>query len=196
MLVADAFLGTVDDSDVATRVEGADELRVTLDGTERRRSRVRTTTEDGTDLGIVIARDLRDGDVLTADGRPVVVSLEPVPALTVDFGAVESDPTATAMDVLALGHALGNRHRQIAIEGSHAYLPLSGDRDRLLERIEPHLPAGAVLDDGRVSPALFDDEATTHPRGDHAAGEHGHRNTGDVHNHAVHPGDHNEGDTE
>ncbi|PSQ42942.1 urease accessory protein UreE, partial [Halobacteriales archaeon SW_7_68_16] len=91
MEVADEFLGTLDDGALAARVEADDPLAVTVDDTERRRSRFRTTADDGTDLGVVVARELRDGDVLDADGRPVVVSLASVEAMVVDFSDL-ADP--------------------------------------------------------------------------------------------------------
>ncbi|MFC7197205.1 hypothetical protein ACFQL4_25460 [Halosimplex aquaticum] len=74
MLVAEEFVGTLDDEEVAERAESGDPLTVAVDETERRRSRFRTTAADGTELGVVVARELRDGDVLSTGERLVVVS--------------------------------------------------------------------------------------------------------------------------
>ena len=169
MLVADGFLGTLDDPEIAARVDD-DSLTVTLDDTERRRSRVRTTAEDGTDVGIVVGRELRDGDVLAAEGHTVVVSLEPVEALVLDFSGVD-DGTAAATAALELGHAVGNRHRDLAVEGARAYLPASEDRERIDAEVRPHLPEGVTVGPGLVSPALFDDATPDHDR---SHGEDGH----------------------
>ena len=105
MLVADSYLGNVAEERVATRVERAESLSVTLSDTERRRSRVRTTADDGTDLGIVVPEPLSDGDVLSADDSFVVVSLATVEAMVLTFN--DSTPPARALE---LGHAIGNRH--------------------------------------------------------------------------------------
>jgi urease accessory protein len=171
MLVADEYLGRVDDPEIAGRVERGDSLTVTLDDTERRRSRVRTTADDGTgaddatDLGIVVGRELRDGDVLLADGRPVVVSLEPVEAMALDFGGVDGSATTAATLALELGHAVGNRHWDLAIEGERAVLPVTEDRERMENEVEPHLPDGVTIGYESVSPALFDDGTPDHSHG-------------------------------
>ncbi len=180
MLVADEFLGTIDDQDVAARVdEGA--LTVTLDDTERRRSRVRTATEDGTDVGIVVGRELRDGDILGAEDRLVVVSLAPIEALVLDFSGLDGGrPAATA--ALELGHVVGNRHWDLAVEGACAYLPTTEDRERMETEIRPHLPDGVTVATVPVSPALFDDATPDHEH------SHSHGRSDDAHDHSH--GDH------
>ena len=193
MLVADDYLGSLDDPDVADRVAAADSLRVTVDDTERRRSRVRTTAADGTDLGIVVDRELRDGDVLDADGRPVVVSLEPVEAMTLEFAGVGGDAGGVAVAALALGHAVGNRHWDLALEGTRAYLPVTEDRDRMAAAVGPHLPDGVTVDYESVPPATFDDSGPDHSHGDpeHA---HGHDGVGHDHSGADHAHGHSGAD--
>lgn len=185
MLVADSYLGHREDADVADRLDG-DHLTVTVDDTERRRSRVRTTAEDGTDLGIVVSRELRDGDVLDADGTPVLVSLAPIDALVVDFAGVEGS-TATALTALELGHAAGNRHWDLAVEGERAYLPLAEKRERMDDEIRPHLPDGATVGTDKVSPALFDSgdggHAHSHVGGHSHDGGHAHSHGDSGHTH-------------
>lgn len=189
MQVADAYLGHREDADLADRLADGDCLHVTVDDTERRRSRVRTTADDGTDLGIVVSRELRDGDVLDADGRLVLVSLAATEALVVDFAGVEGS-TPTALAALELGHAAGNRHWDLAVEGERAYLPLAEKRERMETEIRPHLPDGARITTDDVSPALFDDGDDGHTHSDghsHAYGAGGHTHShGDAgHSHGV-----------
>ena len=180
MLVADDYLGHREEADLADRLADGDHLTVTVDDTERRRSRVRTTAADGTDLGIVVSRELRDGDVLDADGRLVLVSLAAIGALVVDFTAVEGS-TPTALAALELGHAAGNRHWDLTVEGERAYLPLAEKRERMESEIRPHLPDGATVDTDDVSPALFDDgDDHAHGAGGHA---HSHGDGGHTHSH-------------
>ena len=128
MLVADSFLGHRADPAIADRLDSSDPLHVVLSDTDRRRSRVRTTTDDGRDLGIVIARDLADGDVLKSeDGTLVVVGLAPIEALVLDF--TETDVPATM--ALQLGHAVGNRHWDLAVRGSEVLFPATDSHERM-----------------------------------------------------------------
>jgi len=184
MLVADSYLGHRDDPDLADRLDGGECLTVTVDDTERRRSRVRTTAEDGTDLGIVVSRELRDGDVLDADGTLVLVSLATIEALVVDFDGVEGS-TPAALAALELGHAAGNRHWDLAVEGERAYLPLAEKRERMESEIRPHLPDSATIKTDDVSPALFDDGDDGHGEHSHGAGGHAHSHGDDGHTHGV-----------
>jgi urease accessory protein len=151
MLLADTCLGHRED----VRVDLDGTRSVTLTDEERRRSRVRTTTDDGTDLGIVVGTVLGDGDVLaTEGGERIVVSLASTTALVVDLRAA-SDADLTA--AVALGHAAGNRHWDLAVDGGRAYFPVTAERERMESEIRPHLPAGATIRFDTVSPALFDD---------------------------------------
>lgn len=176
-LVADEYLGNRrDDPALAERVETGDAVTVTVDETERRRSRFRTTASDGTDLGVVVGRELQAGDVLWADGTLVVVELDAVGAMVVRFDRVDGD-TAAVTAALELGHAVGNRHRDLAVDGDRAYLPLTDSRDRLAAEVRPYLPDGATIDYEDVSPALFDE-------GDGLEGDHGHGPH--AHTHGVH----------
>ncbi|WP_436932763.1 urease accessory protein UreE [Halosimplex halobium] len=192
MLVAEEFVGTVDDEGIAERVESGDPLRIAVDGTERRRSRFRTTAEDGTDLGVVVARELRDGDVLTTGDRLVVVSLEAVEAMVVDFDGVADPDRAAVTAALELGHAVGNRHWDLAVEDSRAYLPLADTRERMEDTVEPHLPDGATVGYEEVPPTLFDEgDAADHSHGGEGGHSHGHSDSGHSHSHGE--GDHSHG---
>lgn len=190
MLVADTYLGNLDDEildddALATRVERAEPLVVTVDETERRRSRFRTTAADGTDLGVVVARDLCDGDVLDADGTLVVVELADVEAMVLDFDGVAGD-AATVTTALELGHAVGNRHWDLAVEGTSAYIPVTDARERMEREIRPRLPDDVGIDHEAVPPTLFD-EGTAGPGHAHAGEDHSHASShspGD-HTHAV-----------
>lgn len=199
MLVADAYLGTVADPTLRERLDETDPLAVTLDDTARRRSRVRTTAADGTPIGIVVGRELRNGDVLEADGTLVVVSLASVSAMVVDFGDV-GEELGVVVAALRLGHAVGNRHWDLVVHGSRAYVPATDDRERMEAEVRPHLPEGAAVAYEDVSPAMFDD-ATVAPDHGHAGSNeedhHGHTHDHDGdHDHKdehPHPHNHEEG---
>ncbi|SFR87086.1 urease accessory protein [Halomicrobium zhouii] len=187
MLVADSYVGNVDeDPELADRLESEDALAITVDETERRRSRFRTTADDGTDLGVVLGRELRAGDLLSADGRLVHISLEPVAAMVVDLGGVDPDASAVST-ALELGHAVGNRHWDLAVEGERAYLPLADVRERMEAEVEPHLPDGTTVGYDEVSPALFDDGDAGHGSDE---GGHAHSHGDGGHDHAHGDGSH------
>jgi urease accessory protein len=184
MLVADTYVGHREDDALADRLDDADPLTVTVDDTERRRSRVRTTADDGTDLGIVVARELRDGDVLAADDRLVVVSLARIDALVVYLRGVAGSTDAVTAAV-ELGHAAGNRHWDLTTEGDRAYLPLVEQRERMESEISPHLPEGATMTEEAVSPALFDEGDGGHNSvgSGHGGYQHDHSHDDESHDH-------------
>lgn len=192
MLVADTYLGTLTDDDVAGRVDAADPFRVVLDDTDRRRSRVRTTTGDGTELGIIVGRELRDGDVLVAresesntesggernDGEQlVVVELDGIPAVELSFEEVAPSGLPSAV---VLGHAVGNRHRDLAVVDDRVLVRAEQDIDRLESLLAKHLPDGATTTRTTVSPAAFgaiaDNSHTSNQS--HTSSEYAHTSSG------------------
>jgi len=189
MLVADSYVGHRDDAAVADRLADADVGTVVLSDTDRRRSRVRTTTADGEDIGIVVARDLADGDVLDADDRLVVVELAPVDALVVDVASADIPPTVA----LELGHALGNRHWNLALRDGEALFPVPDTRERMDATVAELLPDGVETRYESVPPTTFDDadDGDGHAHGGHGGhghshGDDGHSHGGDGHSHGVH----------
>lgn len=167
MLVAERYVGNRADPDVDDRVRDAETERVVLTDTERRRSRIRTETTEGREIGVVVGRDLADGDVLEADdGRLLVVELADVEALVVSL----ADASATA--ALELGHALGNRHRDLAVREGEAVVPLADARERLESAVDEFLPEAPRRVE-TVPPTTFDGTASSH--GAHAHhGDHSH----------------------
>ncbi|WP_424000979.1 urease accessory protein UreE [Haloarcula salina] len=189
MLVAKAYVGHREEESVADRLAAAESVSVVLSDTERRRSRVRTETVGGRDLGIVVARDLADGDVLEADdGTLVVVELAAVEALVLDV-AGEVSPTAA----LELGHAVGNKHWDLAVRDGEVLLPVADSKARMEAAVAEHLPDVPTRYE-RVPPTTFDDGGADHSHGDkggHSHADHGHSHAGEGrHGH----GDHSHGD--
>lgn len=163
MLVAETYVGHRDEAAVADELTATEAVhRVVLTDTERQRSRVRTETADGTDLGIVVARELADGDVLrTEDGGLVVVDLGAIEALVVDLAGTDAPATAA----VAFGHAVGNRHWEMAVRGTAVLFPVADDRERMARFVRAEAPDGATLDDERVPPTTFDDGGPDHSHG-------------------------------
>lgn len=185
MLVVDQYLGHCDDLDIGTRLATEDSHRVVLSDTDRRRSRVRTETVNGNDLGIVVSWELGDGDVLeTEDGALVVVELAAIDALVVDF----SDANVSATAALAFGHAAGNRHWNLAVRDDEALFSVPDTRERMLDALAGELPDDVTTRFEHVPPPTFDDA-------DEPDHEHGHSHTegmGNTHSHdgSAHSHDH------
>jgi urease accessory protein len=172
MLVADTVLGNRADPEVADRLDEADPLRIDVTETERRRSRFRTKATDGTELGVVVGRELEDGDVLSADGRLVLVRLELIEAVALDFTGATVSPT----EAMAVGHAVGNRHWTLAVEHDTVLIPTGAERERIESAVGPLLERGVDLHVVDVSPATFDEAGT--PDHDHAHGDgHSHQHS-------------------
>mgnify|MGYP006288017597 FL=1 len=181
MLVTETILGNVeDDADLRAAVEARPEAeieRVVLGERERRRSRIRTTTDAGTEIGVVVEdeRGLAPGDVLVNDDeRAVIVEFADREALVVAFEAGDAAAMARAAE---LGHAIGNRHRDLAVRGSEVLIALDADGDRTVEEAEAMLPPGTETRRERVDPTLFDGVGPA----DH---DHGHSGDGHTHDHS------------
>ncbi|GGN10854.1 urease accessory protein UreE [Halarchaeum nitratireducens] len=193
MELYDTYLGNErTDDDVAARVaasEDGDVRRVTLDETTRRRSRFRTETDDGTDVGVVTtdAGGLEPGDVLAGeDGRLLVVGLAAREALVVSMDEATATPTAMAL-AAKLGHVVGNRHRDLAVRGSDVLIAVSESIERQRAEVADHLPDGATVDVREVDPTLFDDATPDHAHdeggGGHGGGIGDHAHDGSDHDH-------------
>lgn len=194
MLRAHGVIGNVEDEELAAAREAhaaAGTLeRLVLDGAQRRRSRFRAETDAGTEVGVVSpgVGGLRPGDVLVEDDRMVIVALEDREAVTVDLPAADDrEGTALAAAMLTAGHALGNRHWELAVEDGTAYVPVADDYERTRSVLADALPEGTNLGRTTVDPTLFDGSTPAHGHeGDHGGShdrddghEHDHRHAGD-----------------
>lgn len=160
MLVAETRLGHRDDPGVRDRLAGADPARVVLSDDDRRRSRVRTETADGRDLGVVVGEVLRDGDVLeTTAGDLVVVELAAVDALVLDLSDL------SAADAAVMGHAVGNRHRDLAVRDGEALIPVGESRERTSSLVDASLSSEPSVRYEAVPPGTFDGSAGEAGRG-------------------------------
>lgn len=179
MHVFDTYEGNrEDDETLAARLSEADAETVAVDDDQRQRSRFRAETESGTEVGVVLGRELRAGDVLStgdADGPLLEVALEPVEAVVVDLADADPAPVAA----VELGHAAGNRHWEMTTRGQRVLFPVADSYDRMVDAIEPFLPDDATVGRDAVSPATFDDggygfAAHGHDHGGGHDSDHGH----------------------
>lgn len=167
MLVARGTLGNVaTDEELAAAVERHRERgsleTVSVDRTERRRSRFRTTTDAGTEVGVVVESTdgLSPGDVLLVDDeRAIVVAFESMAAVVVDL---PDDPVVSRAGLVELGHVVGNKHWELATREGLVYVALGPDGERRRHELEALLPAAADTWTEQVAPELFDGTVAAH----------------------------------
>jgi len=193
MIRVDGIVGTTDDPDLADAIaaheaDGTLET-VTLDSADRRKSRLRVTTDAGTDLGVLVDKpELAAGDVLVCDDdRAVVVAFESREAFVIELPE-SSTPAAT----VELGHRIGNQHWDIAIEERTVYIPVEADRAIIEDVLGPYLPADTETWYETVDADRFVDESTPdHGHGsDHGHDDHSHDHRPDVDHGHSHAGGH------
>lgn len=160
MLVCDTYHGNVEDAEPEGEVE-----RVVLSRADARRSRVRAETEEGSDVGIVVDRRLRDGDIVYDGETAVVVTLEAVEAFAVGIDAL------TPTEAAEFGHELGNAHGEMAVDDEGVvYVPVE-DARTLVNRLGDDVSVERV----EVEPSVFDgDDAEHGGHGGHAEAGHDH----------------------
>jgi Urease accessory protein UreE len=190
----DGVVGNVDDDPELAEAVDAHEAdgtleTVVLDDTERKRSRLRVTTDAGTDLGVLVDQpELTAGDVLVLDDeRAVVVAFEQREAFVIEFPAAE-----TAVETgIELGHRIGNQHWDIAVDGATIYVPVDADRAIIERVLGPYIPEAATTRYETVDAERFVEGGD--PDADHAHDDHDH--TADhSHEHDSHDHDHTEHD--
>ena len=113
--------------------------KMTISRLESQRVRMRKTTDKGSDIGLMLEPGtvLRNGDVLyRTNDKMIVVELEPENVAVLAFkheGATNDELFEVAVKV---GHAIGNLHRPIKVDGEKVLLPIQADSEiELLTKI-------------------------------------------------------------
>jgi urease accessory protein len=114
---------------------------------EAQRVRMRKTSSKGTDIALIMTpgTKLRHGDVLlVANDKMVIMELEPENLAVIQVK--DNIPEHDAVQVpVTIGHAIGNLHRPIKLEGRKIYFPIQTDSEiemfkkifgRLLDHLE------------------------------------------------------------
>ena len=137
MLVVEHVLGNAHtDTELrvlSERAEAAGRLEtLRLTPLDAQKGRFRTTTDQGTPVGLSLGRGtvLRDGDVLwlePATERMLVVRMAPEEVLVVSVKH-RGDPADLFRIGLQLGHVLGNQHWPVKVEGTTVYVPVTVDK--------------------------------------------------------------------
>ena len=114
---------------------------------EAQRVRMRKRSSKGTDIALIMTpgTKLRHGDVLlVANDKMVIMELEPENLAVIQVK--DNIPEHDAVQVpVTIGHAIGNLHRPIKLEGRKIYFPIQTDSEiemfkkifgRLLDHLE------------------------------------------------------------
>ncbi|EDX86290.1 hypothetical protein S7335_3993 [Synechococcus sp. PCC 7335] len=125
--VADRYLGNVkEDNELAAQVaqsrDGHRCLEVTIERKDCRKGRIFTKAVSGQAVGIVKGRDwqLRDGDVLRTQGNYLVsVRLQAQEVIALQFDSAANN---ASVQLVNLGHTIGNHHWPIALHKETLYV--------------------------------------------------------------------------
>jgi urease accessory protein len=108
---------------------------------------MRKTTDKGTDIGLSLAQEtvIRNGDVLyRTEAKMIVVEVEPEDVAVLTLKRDETPDNELFEVAVRIGHAIGNLHRPIKIEGEKIYLPIQAHSEidllkKILAPIHDHL---------------------------------------------------------
>ena len=113
--------------------------KMTISRLESQRVRMRKTTDKGTDIGLTLEPGsiLRNGDVLyQTNDKMIVVELEPENVAVLAFKDEDATDDELFEVAVKVGHAIGNLHRPIKVNGEKVVLPIQADSEiELLNKI-------------------------------------------------------------
>jgi urease accessory protein len=120
--------------------------KIVISRLESQRVRMRKTTNKGTDVGLTLAPGtvLRNGDIIyLTKEKMIVVEIEPENVAILSLRSVVDDHELFATAV-RIGHALGNLHRPMKIDGVKIYVPIQADTEiellhKIFENVRVHL---------------------------------------------------------
>jgi urease accessory protein len=116
--------------------------RLQVSRIEMERLRLRRRTDKGTDVGLVLEPGSRlyHGDVLVLTKDRIII-IEQLPEKVISI-RIRKSRNATGLAFL-IGHAIGNRHRPIAVNGNTISFPVQADSEVAL--FKKLLPCGVKL---------------------------------------------------
>ncbi|HKU32736.1 MAG TPA: Urease accessory protein [Candidatus Nitrosotalea sp.] len=93
---------------------------------ELERGRIRKTTDLGTDIGLILNSQLYHGDVIMADQEKfVIVEQLPEKVISIKIKNLKDNP----VNLVTLGHIIGNRHKPIMINDDTLSFPIHVDSE-------------------------------------------------------------------
>lgn len=149
--LAQTYLGnSIEDASLGERIEKARSKErcweVYISQTDSRKGRIHAHTTTGVAVGIVKSRDwsLRQGDVLeTQEGRLVLIHLQDQKVMVLSFTQPVTD---RAIELVHLGHVLGNHHWPIIRRDGKLYVQLAADVEVMESTIRDFQIPGLQID--------------------------------------------------
>ena len=130
--------------------------KIAISRTESERLRMRKSTDRGTDVALAMSAGthLRHGDVVSLAEKMIVIAIDP------EKVAVVRLKNGDARTAVLVGHAIGNLHRPIKVEGDKIVLPVQSDGEiEMLRRQLEHVAGGVEI---TLDFAVFEPEAGAH----------------------------------
>ena len=125
MLLINSILGNAsNESNLKEKIEKATQnhtiKQLFLSRSDMEKSRLRTETDDGTEIGLSLEPGitLHDDDVLESDSNLIIIHQLPEKIISVK---VNDDDRSSSIRV-QLGHIIGNRHRPLSITSDGSVL--------------------------------------------------------------------------
>lgn len=104
---------------------------ITISRMEAERVRMRKRSNKGSDIAVTLTPGtrLRHGDVLmVANDKMITIELEPENVAVIQVKDNIHERDAVEVPVM-IGHAIGNLHRPIKLEGRKIYFPIQADQE-------------------------------------------------------------------
>lgn len=151
------YLGnSIEDASLCERIEKARSsgrcLEVHISQTDSLKGRIHAHTTSGVAVGIVKSRDwsLRDGDVFeTEQGKLLLIHLLNQKVMVLRFTKLVPD---RAVELVHLGHVLGNHHWPIIVQNNQIYIELAADVEVMESTIRNFKIPGLQIDYESRSP--------------------------------------------
>ncbi|MBD2773855.1 urease accessory protein UreE [Iningainema tapete] len=154
--LAQTYLGNVNETAIlAERIDKARTagccLEVELSQTDCGKARIHAHSSCGTAVGIIKSRDwlLREGDVFETQQGLLLIHLQHQKVMVLSFN---ESVGVSAIELIHLGHVLGNHHWAILVRERKIYIQLTADMEVVESTIrEFHIP-GLQIDYESRSP--------------------------------------------
>ena len=147
--IAKTYLGNIQENvALGEKLKASKEicLEVNLSQSDRRKGRIHTQSTTGIAVGIIKSLDwlLKEGDVLeTEQGQLLLVHLQPQELMVLSFiPSVAHNP----IELIHLGHVLGNHHYPIVVKDNKIYLQLIVDKEIMEKTIRNFAIPGLQID--------------------------------------------------
>ena len=138
--IAETYLGNIHSNpELAKLAAEKNCLEISLSPSDRTKGRIYACTDSGMSVGIVKSRDraIQTGDLFqTNSDKYVLIYLPPPELLVLDLASVDG---SSPVQLVQLGHILGNHHYPIMVQENKIYVELVTDKsvlEKLLDSIE------------------------------------------------------------